>query len=145
MLAGISALPGMPDNARNNDPSGTPSADPLPVGGTSDSTEQATINEVLSMLANERRRHLLSFLTDRSGETVPVDVLADAVMEPERPAPGPLSHRRRVQIDLHHVHLPKLADAGVIEHDPVESTVKYVGPDELAGLLDATAAFDGGD
>jgi hypothetical protein len=97
------------------------------------------------MLANERRRHLLEYLTHRPGEVVPVDVLEDAVMERERPAPGPLRHRHRVQIDLHHVQLPKLADAGVIEHDPVESTVRYIGPDELADLLDATAAIEGGD
>ena len=90
------------------------------------------------LLSNERRRLLLSYLIERPGERVTVDDVTDWITEQEQPDPGPVSHRDRVTIDLHHVHLPKLADAGVIEHDPVTETIRYEGPEALAILLAAT-------
>jgi len=44
-----------------------------------------------------------------------------------------------VAIALHHVHLPKLAEGGVIDYDPRSETVRYCGrPDRerLLGLAD---------
>lgn len=94
-----------------------------------------TIHDLLS---NGRRRHLLSYLVNRPDETVPIDGVIDRIMRDERPDLGPVPHRERVEVDLHHVHLPKLADAGVIEHDPVAETVRYDGPEALATLLAVT-------
>lgn len=97
--------------------------------------EDHRLDEVLQLLASERRRTALSALRDRRGEPVPVDLLVDLVAERERPPPGPASHRELVEIDLHHVHLPRLADAGVIAYDPVEETVRYEEAELLESLL----------
>lgn len=99
--------------------------------------DQSATDTLYRLLADERRRQLLSFLSDRAGEPVSVDRLVDEVAENERPDPGPANHRDRVAIDLHHVHLPKLADTGVVEHDPLDGTVTYEGPESIAILLDA--------
>ncbi len=98
-----------------------------------------TVHRILS---SERRRHLLSYLIDWPDDTTSVDEVVDHITQEERPTPGPISHRERVAIDLHHVHLPKLADAGVIEHDPVAETIRYEAPEGLATLLAATDEFE---
>lgn len=98
-------------------------------------TSTDTLHDLLS---NGRRRHLLSYLVNRPDETVPVDDVIDHITRDERPDPGPVPHSERVEIDLHHVQLPKLTEAGVIEHDPVAETVRYDGPEALATLLAVT-------
>lgn len=99
--------------------------------------DRSEADALYRLLADERRRQILSFLTDRVGEPVLVDRLVDEVAENERPDPGPANHRDRVAIDLHHVHIPKLADTDVVEHDPLDGTVTYEGPVSIAVLLDA--------
>ena len=97
---------------------------------------------LLHLLATDRRRLFVSYLADRPDETVDVDEVVDAITEAEWPDPGPATHRERVPIDLHHVHLPKLADAEVIDFDPVAETVRYDGPEALGTLLEATNAIE---
>lgn len=99
--------------------------------------DRSSTDTLYQLLADDRRRRVLSFLTRNSGEAVSVDRLVDDITEHEWPDPGPASHRERVAIDLHHVHLPKLADAGVIDHDPVDETVRYEGSESITILLDA--------
>ena len=84
-----------------------------------------SLDAVHRLLASARRRAVLSYLSASDGAAVDVEELVSVVAEGERPAPGPGAHRDRVAADLHHVHLPKLADADVIDFDPVDGTVRY--------------------
>lgn len=95
----------------------------------------ASLDEIHQLLANERRREILSYLTSYAGEQVDVDELVSVVAEGERPSPAPGTHRERVEVDLHHVHLPTLADAGVVDFDPVAGTVVYEEIAEIAAFL----------
>lgn len=123
------------DGHTENDTPPQPSTD---VNSPNENSARTSTDLIYHLLSNERRRILLSSLLERPDERVPVDDVIDEIARHERPDPGPVSHRDRVTIDLHHVHLPKLADAGVIEHDPVTRTVRYEGPEALAILLAAT-------
>lgn len=99
--------------------------------------EQIATEELHGLLASERRRHLLSHLSTEDHDPVSTDELVDVIAECEHPDPGPATHRARITTDLHHVHLPKLADAGVVEYDSVAEIVYYTGPDRLESLLTA--------
>lgn len=47
--------------------------------------------------------------------------------------------RQRRQVRLHHVALPRLADAGILEYDARSDTVRYTGDEDaeaVLGLLD---------
>ena len=105
--------------------------------------ESISVGEIHRLLGNARRRRLLASLADRPEDTVPVDEIIDVVAAGERPDPGPATHRERVAIDLHHVHLPSLADHGVIDFDPVDGTVQYDAPDALSTMLDLSIAIEG--
>lgn len=77
-------------------------------------------------LSDERRRILLEELSARQ-EPVELDDLASAIARAETARePGPEA-RRRLSISLHHVHLPKLAEFGVVTYDPHTRRVSRPG------------------
>ena len=70
------------------------------------------------VLANPRRHHVLSALAARPGRSASFDDLVVAVTAFDRvgrtdDSPGDSS--TEVAVTLHHCHLPKLAEAGIIE------------------------------
>ena len=78
------------------------------------------------LLASYRRRVLLDVVVDRS-MPVGLETLAAAVGEAESGA-GELERETvdRIAITLHHNHLPRLADAGVLDYDPASNHVAAV-------------------
>lgn len=83
-------------------------------------------NEVAyDLLANERRRRVCELLAATDRDQLSLGELTDDVVRLGTPD-GPTRaarQRRRIAIDLHHVQLPKLDDAGVVEYDPRGKTV----------------------
>jgi DNA-binding transcriptional ArsR family regulator len=67
------------------------------------------------LMANSRRRHVLSYLRERTG-SVSVDDLASQVIARELLEGGPVDPES-VEATLRHVHLPKLDAAGLLEYD----------------------------
>lgn len=90
------------------------------------STETALPEEELyAALADERRRRTLGYLVE-TGTAATLDELTTAIAAAEdRKPPTELSAAttRTVGIALHHVHLPKLDDKGLVEYDPDDRVV----------------------
>ncbi len=91
-------------------------------GDPRDTAPLVETDRVYRLLADEQRRAVLAVLLERDGEMTLEDLrsrLADRVGD-----------ERHAGIRLHHVHLPKLAAAGLIEYDsdhlvvtPTDATV----------------------
>ncbi|MFB6303982.1 MAG: hypothetical protein ABEH47_02350 [Haloferacaceae archaeon] len=84
-----------------------------------DSRRRITTETALGLLADARRRRILHRIAETADGTT-LDRLAndlertgDANRKPDA-----------VRIELHHVHLPKLRDANVIEYDAARGTVR---------------------
>ncbi len=89
-------------------------------------------------MANRRRRHVLAYLRGHPHEDIAIDDLTSRVIARElMDGDGPVDPES-VSATLHHVHLPKLADAGLIEYD-ADAHVVYTPP-----LDDATPDADPG-
>jgi hypothetical protein len=90
-----------------------------------------SLDLVFDLLSNRRRRYALYYLYEQPDGVATVDELADNVVAIERrtsssdPDVGPDELRQTVHTELQHVHLPKLADAGTLEHDGRSDTVRY--------------------
>lgn len=85
------------------------------------STGAETEGVAFELMANGRRRHVLSYLRGETG-TVSVDDLASQVIARELLEGGPVDPES-VEATLRHVHLPKLDAAGLIEFDDARSEV----------------------
>ena len=79
-------------------------------------SETLSRDAVFDILQSEGRRTVLRRLDDGDG-SVPLAELVAAVVARESDAEFTPDQHERVAIDLEHVHLPKLEDAGVIEYD----------------------------
>jgi len=74
-------------------------------------------DELFGVLSDRTRRRILWFLLEESRTTV--DELADLLLGWEISGDGVAGPEERdgVLVSLHHVHLPRLADAGLVRYD----------------------------
>lgn len=105
-----------------------------------------TIDDVLSLVADRRRRYALYHLCDRAAASdrevaVSLRDLARRVAAVERdtdPDRVLEDEFERVYLGLQHNHVPRLEDAGVVEYDEDDRQVRFVGADRpLAECLAA--------
>ncbi|WP_436932596.1 DUF7344 domain-containing protein [Halosimplex halobium] len=80
-------------------------------------------DERYELLAAERRRTALEVLAER-GTPVELDDLATAVAAREGGETPAATDR--LAVSLHHVHLPRMADLGVLDYDPGDNRVVTV-------------------
>lgn len=88
--------------------------------------DRLSVSDQCELLANPRRRAVLRYLVTRSAESVSVEDLSEYVLAEE----GGRT-RRDVTFSLCHLHLPKLADQGIIDFDPERRRVRYRAHTEL--------------
>lgn len=91
---------------------------------------------VIEAVANSRRQHALDALRERA--TVDVGELAAIVRRRENLPP---TATEEVRLTLYHVHLPKLAAAGLVRFEPESESVTFDPPTELEARLNALFAF----
>jgi DNA-binding transcriptional ArsR family regulator len=87
--------------------------------------DQLTKDTVFSVLSNQRRRQVLRHLRDEpEGSNIRELSRQIAAWENDVPVEGvTYKQRKRVYTSLHQTHLPKLADARVIDYDRDRGTV----------------------
>ena len=88
-----------------------------------------SLDAVFELLSSHRRRYALYCLTETEAESVlTLDAVTDRVVAWEREwgdgRLGETDGRDAVRIDLHHNHLPRLADTGFVEYDARTETIR---------------------
>ncbi|WP_210424956.1 DUF7344 domain-containing protein [Halorussus halobius] len=99
-----------------------------------------SLDETLEILANHERRDVLGWLMDAPDGTATVDELVDHLVARRAERTGERPGRGHVTTTLHHVHLPKLADAGVVAYDARSQEVRYWSDDRLEAWHDRIRA-----
>ena len=102
------------------------------VAGRGDSDERS-LDVVFDLLADQRRQEVLACLVDDT-RPMPLADLAEDVAARENEGPRaevPTETVRTIATSLHHVHLPKLADAGAIEYDRDRDLIRVSEPSDL--------------
>lgn len=117
------------DNARKEVP-----LEPQPHGAT----ESAALDSVFQALSDRRRRYVLYYLTQVERDVVERADLVVAIrrIEAATPGSGEPAPADRVAADLHHNHLPRLAEAGFLDYDRRQGTVRYTETPALEEWVD---------
>jgi hypothetical protein len=89
------------------------------------------LGERFALLANRERRHLLYCLRS-SPSGVDLEELAACVASFRDPP----ADATRILTRLHHDHLPRLADAGLVAYDDGAGRVEVTAPERIADLLE---------
>ncbi|MFC4449415.1 DUF7344 domain-containing protein [Halorussus aquaticus] len=109
-----------------------------PVDGVS-----LSLDATFELLAHADRRVILRYLRDAPGESATRDELADHLASERAEQSGERPDRDRVLSTLHHVHVPKLVDAGVADYDARTGEIRYWGSDRLEEWHDRVRKREG--
>ena len=110
---------------------------------SSHAAEAASLDSIHAVLSDRRRRFVVDILVGRQSP-ISLNVLARAVATriPAAPADSVAGDApEEIATTLHHRHLPKLAEANVLEYDPETKTVTPRDTDRLAPFLKAPEAI----
>ncbi|MCL9815025.1 DUF7344 domain-containing protein [Natranaeroarchaeum aerophilus] len=92
-------------------------------------------SEIIRLLAPRRRQRLVAILEKRPA-TIDRHVVARTLVTEESDTNVPGSAAvQRVEIDLHHNHLPALDEAGVVQYDPERGTVQLRDTSQVKRVL----------
>lgn len=82
--------------------------------------EDRSLDSLFVALADQRRRSVCRYIARTGEPVVTLDELAASVSPKEQPVPAsPAAEAgadENVRVSLHHVHLPKLDDAAIVEY-----------------------------
>ena len=90
-----------------------------------------SLDATLELLANHDRRAIISYLRDTPDATATTEDLTDYLVERRAARTGERPARSHVHSTLHHIHVPKLVDAGVVDYDARTKEVRYWGTERL--------------
>lgn len=107
-------------------------------GGPNMTTNRYNISTetLLELVANPQRRMVLHRLRESDASVLGIEELTEEVVtDGGGTASRCLSDESRAVAELHHTHLPKMADAGIIEYDERSGTVRYYPDDRIERLV----------
>jgi hypothetical protein len=96
-------------------------------------TTRGQISQLYTLLADHQRRVLLQCLRNTEASLSTSTLVTELTPSDDRE-----SSERDVEAEIavHHIHLPKLADAGVIEYDQSAQQAAYTAPPQVDALLE---------
>jgi len=103
-----------------------------------DETTDAVLSraDCMELLSSKRRQTVVSFLATAQTDRHSLESLATAIAQTEQPSDLGARPAARVCLSLHHIHLPKLDDAAVVDYDADEQQVTYTGSARMEQVLD---------
>lgn len=88
-----------------------------------------SLDATFDVLAVADRRTILATLIEASDNVASIDELVNQLVERKAEETGELPSPDHVEMQIHHIHLPKLAEIGLVEYDVRNEELRY-WPDE---------------
>jgi hypothetical protein len=122
-----------------------PSGHPPHVLRAEPAVSRPSFDDIFELLSNKRRRYAIHYLsTTEDGVATLSDLVEQVVTWETETSPNdvPDDYQRRVEASLHHTHLPKLADANIIDYDARSESLRYWGQPVLEEYAEHVAAME---
>lgn len=101
-----------------------------------------SLDATFDMLADADRRVMLTTLIETPEHVATVDELVTELVKRQADQTGELPSPDSVEAQIHHIHLPKLADVGLVEYDARNEELRYWPDDRLETWLERAQADD---
>lgn len=98
-------------------------------------TPELSLDAVLEILSQRERRSILNYLVDSSEEVIPIDDVVEQIVQDEAERMSELPNQDHLKLELHHIHLPKLTKAGLLEYDSRSEQIRYWGDEQVEKWL----------
>lgn len=96
-------------------------------GSAASEDDRLDLNQLFELLSKERRRYALYCFKETSKTEMSLNALVDRLRSFEGVETATETQREELKLALQHTHLPKLADAAVIDYDPSDATIEFTG------------------
>ena len=97
-----------------------------------------SLDACLRLVADRHRRRVIHHLRHEANGATTFDGLVNQVHSRASDGKnGPLQDRETLAIQLHHTHLPKLADYGVVDFEHGSGAVRYQPDEQVETVLDS--------
>lgn len=93
--------------------------------------KEHSITRLCSILVDEHCRQVIGFCRSANVEVATLDELVDYAVT----GTDASTDRKQKAIRFHHITLPKLAHADVLDYDSKRQEIRYSGHDDLESLL----------
>lgn len=96
------------------------------------------LDTCLRLVADQYRRQIIHHLRHEANGTTTFDDLVEQISSQASDFKNdPPQGREKIAIQLHHIHLPKLANYGVIEFEHTTRVVRYHSDAQVETVLDS--------
>ena len=97
-----------------------------------------SLDTCLQLVADQHRRRIIHHLRHEANGTTTLDDLVEQIASRASDSKnGPQQDREELAIQLHHTHLPKLADHGVVEFEHTTGAVRYHPDEQVETVIDS--------
>ena len=100
------------------------------------SDDPDSMDRALALLASRERRMIIQYFDRNDAVSTSVEALTDHLAGAKVEADGGEPPTRTAEAELHHVHIPKLEDYGVVEYDSRSGEVRYHPHERLEALVE---------
>lgn len=98
------------------------------------SDKSISIDEAIEILSESVRRDVINYFQVHPSDTTDIKTLANFITKEGGVDYGEDRAQETVESLLHHLHLPALAEASLVEFDPRSSQVRYVGNEKVENI-----------
>lgn len=95
------------------------------------------LDSCLQLPADHRRRRIVQHLRREVNGITSIDAFVDQLYRDSVTENDRRVDREQFTIQLYHVHLPKLADHGVVEYNSGRDTIQYQSDEQTEAVLDS--------
>lgn len=101
-----------------------------------------TLDGMLELLSNRRRRVFVEYLQSAPDEGGSISAATEYLLATQGSHPSEGRVHSEIRTELQHVHVPKLADVGIVDYDRRSGTVRYRSTERFDELFETIRAVE---